>query len=125
MDETGFDNDNLGEESVSQIAASDSERAFTLARRIAAQLAGCSPERRALILRRAQVLWDEAPASTRTGAAGVEIESFMEVTSGWLAAVLNELPPLPRIEVLQLLSQLEENARFDRLAMGVQLVSGE
>jgi hypothetical protein len=90
----------------------------TLARHVAQMLAGKTSYERALILHQAQEIWDElreerlGPEGARRADAG---ETFMDMTSAWVGAVVQELPPSSQTEVLQLLSELRKNARFDRL----------
>src|SRR4028118_2201265 len=96
-----------------------SEDIKTLARQVAQMLAVKTPYERALILHQAQEIWDQM----REEKLGLEHarradadETFTDMTAAWVGAVVQELPPSSRIEVLQLLSELQKNARFDRLA---------
>jgi hypothetical protein len=82
-------------------------------------LADKTPDERALILHQAQEIWDGIRQETLgpEGATRADTgETFMDMTAAWVGAVVQELPPSSRIEVLQLLSELQRNARFDRLA---------
>jgi hypothetical protein len=45
----------------------------------------------------------------------------MDMTATWMSAVLQELPTSSQSEVLQLLSELRENAQFDRLTHDIDI----
>jgi hypothetical protein len=77
-----------------------------------------------LILHQAQVVWD-ALRGERLGREEAlrvdEDDTFMDMTAAWVGAVWQELPPSSHVEVLQLLSELQKNARFDRLTSDVKI----
>ncbi len=96
----------------------------TLARQVAQMLAGKTPSERALILHQAQEIWDALREEKlrREGALRAdEDDTFMHMTAAWVGAVWQELPLSSRDEVLQLLSELQKNARFDRLTSDVEI----
>ena len=91
----------------------------TLARQVAQMLAGKTPNERAIILHQAQVIWDTM-REEKLGREGRN-DSFMDMTATWMSAVLQELPTSSQSEVLQLLSELRENAQFDRLTHDIDI----
>jgi hypothetical protein len=89
-----------------------------LARQVAQMLAGKTPYERSLMLHQAQEIWDDireeklGPEGARQADAD---ETLMDMTAAWVGAMVQDLPPPSQIEVLQLLRELQKNARFDRL----------
>jgi hypothetical protein len=96
----------------------------TLAREVAQMLAGKTPYERALILHQAQEVWDTLREERlgREGALQASADdTFMDMTAAWVSAVCQEMPPSSRVDVLQLLSELQKNAQFDRLTLDVDI----
>ncbi len=99
-----------------------------LARVVAAQLALKTSQERDALLRRAQYVWDalciEHVAAQHVADQHVAHQSehqvgvadaFLDVTADWLRVISLEWPLDSRMVALQVVAELQEYARFERL----------
>jgi hypothetical protein len=100
------------------------EQMRTMAQQVAQMLADKTPYERSLILHQAQAVWDtlrEEKLGVQGARQADEQETFMDATAACMGAILQELPLQSRIEVMQLISQLQQNAIVYCLTQGLDL----